>query len=73
MESDKELYDVTGLLPVPAGPAGAIEGLTSASWALFKHNPYPEIAKGRRVLDGPENLRVTIEEGVGVGHRTKAV
>ena len=24
-ESDKELYDVTGLLPVPAGPAGAVE------------------------------------------------
>src|SRR5918999_6103722 len=24
-ESDKELYDVTGLLPVPAGPAGAFQ------------------------------------------------
>ena len=65
-ESDKELYDVTELLPVPAGPAGAIEGLTTASWALFKHNPYPEIAKGLAAYwMAPENLRVTIEEGGG--------
>jgi multiple sugar transport system substrate-binding protein len=66
MESDKELYDVTGLLPVPAGPAGAIEALTTAAWALFKHNPYPEIAKGLvEYWMAPENLRVTIEEGGG--------
>ena len=45
-ESDKELYDVTGLLPMPAGPAGAIDALGTAEWVLFKHNPYPEIAKG---------------------------
>jgi multiple sugar transport system substrate-binding protein len=65
-ESDKELYDVTELLPVPAGPAGAIEQLTTASWALFKHNPYPEIAKGlAEYWMAPENLRVTIEEGGG--------
>jgi multiple sugar transport system substrate-binding protein len=65
-ESDKELYDVTGLLPTPAGPAGAIEELTTAEWLLFKHNPYPEIAKG--LVDywmAPENLRVVIEEGDG--------
>jgi multiple sugar transport system substrate-binding protein len=66
MESDQELYDVTGLLPVPAGPAGAFEALTTAAWALFKHNPYPEIAKGLvEYWMAPENLRVTIEEGGG--------
>jgi multiple sugar transport system substrate-binding protein len=65
-ESDKELYNVTGLLPVPAGPAGPIEGLTSAAWALFKQNPYPEIAKGlAEYWMAPENLRVTLEEGGG--------
>jgi len=66
MESDKELYDVTGMLPVPAGPAGAIEELTTAEWLLFKHNPYPEVAKGlvQYYMD-PENLRVVVEEGGG--------
>ena len=65
-ESDKELYDVTGLLPVPAGPAGAIEELTTAEWLLFKHNPYPEVAKGLvQYYMEPENLRVVIEEGGG--------
>jgi multiple sugar transport system substrate-binding protein len=65
-ESDKELYDVTGMLPVPAGPAGAIEELTTAEWLLFKHNPYPELAKGlvQYYMD-PENLRVVVEEGGG--------
>jgi multiple sugar transport system substrate-binding protein len=65
-DSDKELYDITGLLPTPAGPAGAIEELTTAEWLLFKHNPYPEVAKG--LMDywmAPENLRVVIEEGDG--------
>src|SRR5262249_19563766 len=65
-ESDKELYRVTGLLPIPAGPAGAIEELTTANWVLFKHNPYPELAKG--LADywmAPDNLRVMIEEGDG--------
>jgi multiple sugar transport system substrate-binding protein len=65
-ESDKELYDVTRLLPIPAGPAGAIEELTTAEYMLFKHNPYPEVAKG--LADywmRPENLRVVIEEGDG--------
>jgi ABC-type glycerol-3-phosphate transport system substrate-binding protein len=65
-ESDKELYDVTRLLPVPAGPAGAIDALGTTEWLLFKHNPYPEVAKG--LADywmAPENLRVTIEEGDG--------
>jgi multiple sugar transport system substrate-binding protein len=65
-ESDKELYDVTGLLPLPAGPAGAIDSLGTTEWLLFKHNPYPEVAKG--LADywmTPENLRVTIEEGDG--------
>jgi len=65
-ESDKELYDVTGLLPIPAGPAGAIEELTTAELLLFKHNPYPEVAKGlAEYWMAPENLRVTIEEGDG--------
>src|SRR5882724_10024399 len=45
-ESDKELYNTTGLLPMPAGPAGAFATLGAFYWALFKHNPYPEVAKG---------------------------
>ena len=65
-ESDKELYNVTGLLPVPAGPAGAVEELTTAEWLLFKHNPYPEVAKGlAEYWMAPENLKVMIEEGDG--------
>src|SRR5438132_9557714 len=65
-ESDKELYDVTGLLPIPAGPAGAIEELTTAEWLLFKQNPYPEVAKGlAEYWMAPENLKVMIEEGDG--------
>jgi multiple sugar transport system substrate-binding protein len=65
-ESDKELYNVTGLLPVPAGPAGAFELLNTTYWTLFKHNPYPEVAKGlAQYWTAPENLRVTIEEGGG--------
>jgi multiple sugar transport system substrate-binding protein len=65
-DSDKELYNVTGLLPVPAGPAGAVEELTTAEWLLFKHNPYPEVAKGlAEYWMAPDNLRVTIEEGDG--------
>jgi multiple sugar transport system substrate-binding protein len=65
-ESDKELYDITGMLPSPAGPGGAIEELTTAEWMLFKHNPYPEVAKGlvQYYMD-PENLRVVMEEGGG--------
>jgi multiple sugar transport system substrate-binding protein len=65
-DSDKDLYDTTGLLPVPAGPAGRVEELTTAEWVLFKHNPYPEVAKG--LADywmAPENFRVMIEEGDG--------
>src|SRR5256884_1320365 len=65
-DSDKELYNVTGLLPVPAGPAGAVEELTTAEWLLFKHNPYPEVAKGlAEYWMAPENLKVMIEEGDG--------
>ena len=65
-ESDKELYNVTGLLPLPAGPGGAIDSLGTAEWLLFKHNPYPEMAKGLvEYCMTPENLRVTIEEGDG--------
>jgi multiple sugar transport system substrate-binding protein len=65
-DSDKDLYNSTGLWPIPAGPAGAIEALTSAEWLLFKHTPYPELAKG--LVDywmAPENLKVMIEEGDG--------
>jgi ABC-type glycerol-3-phosphate transport system substrate-binding protein len=54
------------LNPVPAGPAGAFEELSTAEYLLFKHNPYPEVAKG--LADywmQPENLRVVIEEGDG--------
>jgi multiple sugar transport system substrate-binding protein len=65
-ESDKELYDATGLLPVPAGPAGSVQSLGTAEWVLFKHNPYPEVAKGLvQYSMEPENLRVLMEEGDG--------
>jgi multiple sugar transport system substrate-binding protein len=65
-DSDKELYDTTGLLPIPAGPAGAFAGLTTSAYGLFRHNPYPEIAKGlAEYWTAPENLRVLIEEGDG--------
>jgi multiple sugar transport system substrate-binding protein len=65
-ESDKELYNTTGLLPIPAGPAGAIAELSTAEWILFKHNPYPEVAKGlAEYWMDPANLRVMIEEGDG--------
>jgi multiple sugar transport system substrate-binding protein len=65
-ESDKELYDVTGLLPVPAGPGGAFQSLGTGEWVLFKHNPYPEVAKGLVEYSmEPENLRVVMEEGDG--------
>jgi multiple sugar transport system substrate-binding protein len=65
-ESDKELYDITGMFPVPAGPAGAIEELSTGEWLLYKHNPYPEVAKGlvQYYMD-PEHLRVVMEEGGG--------
>jgi multiple sugar transport system substrate-binding protein len=38
-DSDKDLYNTTGLFPVPAGPAGRFEELTTTEWVLFKHNP----------------------------------
>ena len=65
-ESDKELYDVTGMLPCRPARRGAIEELTTAEWMLFKHNPYPEVAKGlvEYYMD-PENLRIVMEEGGG--------
>jgi len=65
-DSDKELYNSTGLLPMPAGPAGAFATLNATYWTLFKHNPYPEVAKGLvEYWMAPENLRVMIEEGDG--------
>lgn len=65
-ESDKALYNTTGLLPMPAGPAGGFATLSSDYWMLFKHNPYPEVAKGLvEYWMAPENLRVMIEEGDG--------
>jgi len=65
-ESDKELYGVTGFFPIPAGPAGAIEELSTGEWLLFKHNPYPEIAKWLvQYWMEPDNLRVVMEKGDG--------
>jgi multiple sugar transport system substrate-binding protein len=64
--SNRALYHSTGLLPVPAGPAGAIAELTMSCWGLFKHNPYPEVAKGLAAYwTTPEHLRVLTEEGEG--------
>jgi multiple sugar transport system substrate-binding protein len=65
-DSDKDLYNTTGMLPIPAGPAGAIEELGTSEWVLFKQNPYAEVAKGlAEYWMAPENLRVMIEEGDG--------
>jgi len=65
-ESDRDLYKVTELLPMPACPAGAFETLGTAYWTLCKHNPYPEVPKGlAEYWMAPENLRVMIEEGDG--------
>jgi len=65
-ESDKELYSVTGMLPAPGGPAGPSDRVATAEWFLFKHNPYPEVAKGFvQYSMEPENLRVVMEEGGG--------
>jgi multiple sugar transport system substrate-binding protein len=65
-ESDKELYDVTGLLPIPAGPAGPSDRVGTGEWLLFRHSPYPEVAKGLvQYSMEPENLRVVMEEGGG--------
>jgi multiple sugar transport system substrate-binding protein len=65
-ESDKELYDVTGMLPAPGGPAGQSDRVGTAEWFLFKHNPYPEVAKGYvQYSMEPENLRIVMEEGGG--------
>ena len=65
-ESDKELYDLTGMLPAPAGPAGPVDQVGTGEWMLIKHNPYPELAKGFvQYSMEPENLRVVMEEGGG--------
>jgi multiple sugar transport system substrate-binding protein len=65
-ESDKELYEVTGMLPAPAGPAGPLDQVNTGEWMLFKHNPYPEVAKGYvQYSMEPDNLRVVMEEGGG--------
>ena len=40
-ESDKELYEVTGLLPIPAGPAGSVEVLTTGEWVPLQAQPLP--------------------------------
>jgi multiple sugar transport system substrate-binding protein len=64
--SDKDLQQVTGMLPVPAGLAGASEALSTNEWLLFKHNPYPEVAKGLvQYYMEPEHLRVVMEAGGG--------
>jgi multiple sugar transport system substrate-binding protein len=65
-ESDKELYDLTGMLPAPGGPGGPSDRVATSEWFLFKHNPYPEVAKGYvQYCMEPENLRMVMEEGGG--------
>ena len=52
--------------PAPGGPAGQFDRVGTAEWWLFKHNPYPEVAKGFvQYSMEPENLRVVMEEGGG--------
>jgi multiple sugar transport system substrate-binding protein len=65
-ESDKELYDVTGMLPAPAGPAGPLDQVGTGEWMIFKHSPYSEVAKGFvQYSMEPEQLRMVMEEGGG--------
>src|SRR5882724_10555298 len=65
-ESDKELYEVTGMLPAPAGPAGPLDQVSTGEWMVFKHSPYPELAKGFvQYSMEPEQLRMVMEEGGG--------
>jgi multiple sugar transport system substrate-binding protein len=65
-ESDKELYDVTAMLPAPAGPAGPLDQVSTGEWMIFKHSPYPELAKGFVLYSmDPEQLRKVMEEGGG--------
>ena len=53
-ESDKELYDTTGLLPMPAGPAGAFATLSSHILDALQAQSLSRGGQGaRRVLDGP--------------------
>ena len=53
-ESDKELYNVTGLLPMPAGPAGAFETLGTHVLDALQAQPLSRGGQGAgRVLDGP--------------------
>jgi multiple sugar transport system substrate-binding protein len=64
--SDKDLQQVTGMLPVPGGPAGAREALSTNEWLLFKHNSYPDVAKGLvQYYMEPENLRAVMEAAGG--------
>ena len=50
---------------MPAAGRGH-DALGTTEWLLFKHSPYPEIAKGlAEYRMAPDNLRVTIEEGDG--------
>jgi multiple sugar transport system substrate-binding protein len=65
-ESDPELYAVTGMLPAPAGPAGPVDQVATGEWMIFKHSPYPELAKGFiQYSMEPDHLRVVFEEGGG--------
>ncbi|HLT03175.1 MAG TPA: extracellular solute-binding protein, partial [Geminicoccaceae bacterium] len=43
---DPELLAKTGLFAMPVGPAGAINHIETWSFGLFRHTPYPELAKG---------------------------
>src|SRR2546426_8187665 len=45
-DSDKELYKVTGLLPVPAGPAGGVAGVSNGGRVPLKHHPFPRGGQG---------------------------
>ena len=45
-DSDKDLYNTTGLFPVPAGPAGAIEELSTTSGSCSNKIPMLRSLKG---------------------------
>jgi multiple sugar transport system substrate-binding protein len=64
--SDKDLQLVTGMLPGPAGSAGATAALSTNEWLLFRHNPYPEVAKGLvQYYMEPDNIRAVTEAAGG--------
>jgi len=62
---DKELYDVTGMLPAPGGPARAKRSGRHGGVVLLSTTLPRSSQRVRPVLHGAGNLRIVMEEGGG--------